>query len=145
MRRAALLLVIAGALAACAGSPEMASLVVDTRSGSVELRVEVAEGDDDRQQGLMGRAELAEQAGMLFLFDGESSGGFWMKDTLIPLSVAFIDSDGEILSILDMEPCDADPCPVYDPGVAYHAAVEVNQGAFEELGIEVGDRADLPR
>ena len=54
-----------------------------------------------------------------------------MKDTLIPLSVAFADADGEIVTILDMEPCKADPCPVYDPGAPYRTALEANKGAFD--------------
>ena len=58
---------------------------------------------------------------------------------------AFIDRDGRVLDIVDMEPCRADPCPVYDPGVRYVAAVEVNQGAFERLGVAVGDVARLER
>jgi hypothetical protein len=68
-----------------------------------------------------------------------------MKDTLIPLSAAFLDRDGRVLRILDMEPCEADPCPVYDPGVSYVAAVEANRGAFERLGVAVGDVAQLER
>jgi uncharacterized membrane protein (UPF0127 family) len=63
-----------------------------------------------------------------------------MKDTLIPLSIAFYSVDGRILKILDMEPCKADPCPLYDPGVSYRGALEVNQGAFAGWGISEGDR-----
>jgi uncharacterized membrane protein (UPF0127 family) len=70
---------------------------------------------------------------------------FWMKDTLIPLSVAFWDQDGRIRAILDMEPCPAEPCPLYDPGVSWIGAVEVNQGFFEERGVEIGDRVRLER
>jgi uncharacterized membrane protein (UPF0127 family) len=80
---------------------------------------------------------------MLFEFDGDSTGGFWMKDTLIPLSIAFADADGTILRILDMEPCTAEPCRIYDPGVAYRRALEVNQGAFERWGVAEGDRLTL--
>jgi uncharacterized membrane protein (UPF0127 family) len=68
-----------------------------------------------------------------------------MKNTLIPLSIAFLDADGRILRILDMEPCEADPCPLYPPGVAYTSALEVNQGAFERWGVEVGDLVTLER
>ena len=63
-----------------------------------------------------------------------------MKDTLIPLSIAFADADGMIVSILDMEPCETDPCEIYDPGVTYRSALEVNQGAFSRWGVEEGDR-----
>ena len=57
-----------------------------------------------------------------------------MKDTLIPLSIAFAGEDGTILAILDMDPCEADPCEIYDPDVSYRSALEVNQGAFYGLG-----------
>lgn len=111
----------------------------------MRLDVELAETPEERQQGLMHRQSLAERSGMLFLFQEPTSGGFWMKDTLIPLSIAFLDADGRILRILDMEPCRADPCPVYVPGVAYRAALEVNQGAFERAGVKVGDRVTVQR
>ena len=67
-------------------------------------------------------------------------GGFWMKNTLIPLSIAFFDRQGVILRILDMEPCRADPCPVYYPGVVYQGALEVNQGWFRRRGLAEGAR-----
>ena len=91
----------------------------------------------------MHRESLPEDAGMIFLFEEEITGGFWMKNTLIPLSIAFVGADGEILRILDMEPCAADPCEIYDPGVAYASALEVNQGAFASWGVEEGDLLTL--
>jgi len=112
---------------------------------AVAVAVEIAETDEQRQFGLMFRKFLPPKAGMVFLFPQETTGGFWMKNTLIPLSIAFYDTDGRILRILDMEPCTADPCPVYDPGVAYRGALEVNRGAFERWGVEEGDRIELRR
>lgn len=118
--------------------------VITTAQGDdVTVQVEVADEEDERARGLMNRESLDEDAGMLFLFPTETRGGFWMKDTLIPLSIAFVDGDGRILRILDMEPCRTDPCTVYDPGVAYRSALEVNQGAFAEWGVEEGDRLTL--
>lgn len=105
--------------------------------------VEVVAEPAGRQQGLMHRTQLPQDAGMLFLFPGEHRGGFWMKNTRIPLSIAFIDDDGEILRIMDMEPCEADPCPSYVPGIGYHAALEVNAGTFDEAGVSTGWRVDL--
>lgn len=111
------------------------------------VTAEVADTAEERRRGLMGREELAPDAGMLFLFEGPSSGGFWMKDTLIPLSIAFLRSiDGSrfrVVSILEMEPCEADPCPTYDPETTYDAALEVNQGWFAEAGVEVGAEASV--
>jgi uncharacterized membrane protein (UPF0127 family) len=66
-----------------------------------------------------------------------------MKDTLIPLSIAFWNEQDRIVAILDMEPCEADPCPSYDPEVEFEGALEVNQGFFEEHGVEVGDTVEL--
>ncbi len=80
---------------------------------------------------------------MVFMFFEESSGGFWMKNTLIPLSIAFFDEQGTILRILDMDPCERDPCPTYDPDTSYWGALEVNRGAFEDWGISEGDRITI--
>jgi uncharacterized membrane protein (UPF0127 family) len=93
--------------------------------GEVAVDVEVADSDDERAAGLMNRESLPEDAGMIFVFPEDHSGGFWMKDTLIPLSIAFADADGRILRILDMTPCEVDPCRIYDPAVSYRSALEV--------------------
>lgn len=121
------------------GDFRRSTAIIETDPGSVLVEVEVADTPELQARGLMGREELADDAGMVFLFFEEHGGGFWMKNTLIPLSIAFFDADGEILEILDMEPCKEDPCPVYDPGVSYRGALEVNQGSFEDWGVEVGD------
>ncbi|MGH3058284.1 MAG: DUF192 domain-containing protein, partial [Gaiellaceae bacterium] len=97
-------------------------VVIDTDAGEVEVAVEVADDDEERQVGLMNRESLPADAGMIFLFEEDASGGFWMKDTLIPLSIAFADAGGTIVRILDMEPCEADPCQIYDPGAFYRSA-----------------------
>jgi uncharacterized membrane protein (UPF0127 family) len=147
MRRAALTVVLL-ALAACGGGgdhEEGAKAVIATGSGEVVVDVEVADTDATRQRGLMGRRTLAADAGMVFVFPQTTGGAFWMKDTLIPLSIAFYDEDGTILRILDMEPCRRDPCRLYDPGVAYRGALEVNRGAFDRWGVAEGDRLRLER
>ncbi|MDQ3646811.1 MAG: DUF192 domain-containing protein [Actinomycetota bacterium] len=113
--------------------------VIDTDEGSVIVKVELAATPEARAVGLMHRDSLPENAGMVFVYFEPSHVGFYMKNTLIPLSIAYYDEGGKILKILDMEPCEADPCPTYDPGVPYWGALEVNQGAFEEWGVEVGD------
>jgi uncharacterized membrane protein (UPF0127 family) len=113
--------------------------IVETDDGAVLVRVEIADTPETREKGLMGRESLDDDEGMVFLFFEETSGGFWMKNTLIPLSIAFFGQDGRILEILDMDPCEEDPCPIYDPGLAYRGAVEMDRGAFDRLGIEVGD------
>ncbi len=118
------------------------ALIPSGDSERVELEVEIADDDRERQRGLMERTELAEDAGMLFVFEREQPLSFWMKNTLIPLSVAYIDSDGRIVDIQDMEPLDTTSHPSAEPA---QYALEVNQGFYEERGIEVGDTVELPR
>ncbi len=105
-----------------------------------DVPVYVADTPAERGRGLMGVEDLPAGAGMLFRFPGDVRAGFYMKNTLIPLSIAFIDADGEVLAVLDMEPCEADPCTVYDPGVTYRTALEVNQGFLDEIGLRPGWR-----
>ena len=113
--------------------------IIETDGGAVMVEIEVADSPEQQALGLMHRESLPDDAGMVFLFFDDTQGGFWMKDTLIPLSIAFFDQRGEILKILDMEPCEADPCETYAPGVSYRGALEVNQSAFDEWGVEQGD------
>lgn len=111
------------------------------RSERVEVQVEIADEENEQKRGLMERTALAEDAGMLFVFPGERPLSFWMKDTLIPLSIAYIDGDGGIVDIQDMAPLDETSHPSAAPA---QYALEVNQGFFEERGVQVGDEADLP-
>ena len=129
-------------LAGCGGdgSTTGSHAVLSNGSEETTIAVEVADTEAEREQGLMGRSSLPDDEGMAFVFSEDHTGPFWMKDTLIPLSIAFYAGDGRILKILDMEPCEADPCRLYDPGVAYRGALEVNQGAFTDWGISAGDR-----
>ena len=120
-------------------------VVIDSSGEEAVVQAEIADSNEEREVGLMNRKSLDDDAGMLFLFPEPSRGGFWMKDTLIPLSIAFANGEGRILRILDMAPCRADPCEIYDPGVAYRSALEVNQGAFDEWGVKEGDRLRLER
>lgn len=118
--------------------------LIDTGEDSVLIDVEIASEPEQRGYGLMNRESLPNDAGMVFLWFGPTSGSFYMKDTLIPLSIAFFDERGRILKILDMKPCTKDPCKLYDPGVVYWGALEVNQGAFESWGVGRGDRITVP-
>lgn len=88
--------------------------------------------------------ELPDGVGMLFLFATPTEGAFWMKDTLLPLSIAFVEDGGAIVRILDMEPCREEPCALYSPGADYVAALEVPQGWFEEAGVDEDWRVALP-
>lgn len=141
------------ALAACApgadgaGDPsaafERTPIALAGDGARVELDAYVADTPELRQRGLMGWESLPERSGMLFVFAEDSHSGFWMKDTLLPLSIAFAGADGRVHTILDMEPCRRDPCPRYAPDAPYRYALEVEQGTFEELGVTPGWRLDL--
>jgi uncharacterized membrane protein (UPF0127 family) len=112
--------------------------LIRTPQKTVTVRIEIAESTAQLQRGLMGRRSLAPRSGMAFLFATDTRGRFWMKDTLIPLSIAFWGKNGRIMRILDMAPCRADPCKVYDPHVAFRGALEVNRGAFTRWGVHRG-------
>jgi uncharacterized protein len=127
-----------------------AVLEILSRSGTHRLRVEIAETPEQREVGLMHRTDLPPEGGMLFLFDEERTGrdGFWMYRTYVPLSIAFLDGEGTIRAVRDMEPCLSRysiRCTRYYPGVAHRHALEVNQGYFADRGIGIGDRVLLPR
>ena len=129
---------------AASGSPDLPVVTIDASGGeNVEVRVEIADDFFERQRGLMDRTALGEDRGMLFVFRDEQPRSFWMKNTRIPLSIAYIDSRGRITDILDMKPLDDKP-PHYVSSEPVQYALEVNQGFFEESGVEVGDSAELP-
>lgn len=103
--------------------------------------VEVAATFRERQQGLMLRQELAEDAGMLFLFPRDGQVGFWMKDTYLPLDIAYISAAGEVLEVRQATPLDE---TVLAPAQPYRYVLEVNQGWFERHGLGVGAKVTLP-
>jgi uncharacterized membrane protein (UPF0127 family) len=102
--------------------------------------VEIADTLETQEVGLMCRTALDPDAGMLFQFAADTQGSFWMKDTLIPLSIAFIDSGWHIVSIMDMkvEPDPTHPQALYAPSRPYRYALEVNQGFFGQRDIDGG-------
>jgi uncharacterized membrane protein (UPF0127 family) len=134
--------------ASCTGGTadsELRTMTIDNSEGEkVEVRVEIADDASERERGLMERTELGENRGMLFVFEEQHKLSFWMKDTRIPLSIAYIDSEGRIVDIQDMKPFD-DELPNYISAEPARYALEVNRGFFEERGVEVGDRAKLPK
>ena len=104
--------------------------------GNLEIRVEVARTPGERAKGLMDRKQLGKDDGMLFIFETEATHGFWMKNTLIPLSIAFVDRDGKIVAISDMKPLTLDS---HDPPRPVLYALEMNKGWFADHGVKVGD------
>ena len=123
---------------------QTSTLTITNSAGErVEVEVEIADDDAERQRGLMERTALAENAGMLFVFEREQPLSFWMRNTLIPLSVAYIGSEGRIVDIQDMQPLDDVP-PHYVSAEPARYALEVNQGFFAERGVEVGNEVEFP-
>ena len=119
--------------------------VIRTPAKTVTVQVELARTDEQQRQGLQGRTSLARNSGMAFLFGRGLRARFWMKDTRIPLSIAFWGRRGRILDIIDMPPCLRDPCPSYGPRVASWGALEVNRGAFRRWGVGEGDFVEIRR
>ncbi len=104
--------------------------------GKNEIQVEVAKTPEERSHGLMERKHLGKDEGMLFIFETEDYHGFWMKNTLIPLSIAFIEKSGRIASITDMKPLTLDS---HVPPKPILYALEMNKGWFSSHGVKVGD------
>jgi uncharacterized membrane protein (UPF0127 family) len=111
----------------------------------VTVQVEVADTPEARGLGLMCRTSLPEGAGMLFVFEESRPWAFWMKNTLIPLSIAFVDEGGRVVDIQDMdvEPDPTNPVRTYAPPVPVRYAVEVNKGFFQRSGITAGARMEI--
>jgi uncharacterized protein len=101
--------------------------------GGIPLDVAVARTPQQQGQGLMHVTDMPDGAGMIFLFPEERATSFWMKDTLIPLDIAFFDANRRLVGSLTMVPCTADPCPTYSPGAPFKFAVEANEGTFTGL------------
>ena len=95
--------------------------------------VAVADTPELRQRGLMFVEDLGDLQGMVFVFEEERTGGFWMKNTLIPLDIAFFDGLGLYVGGLTMEPCNTDSCPTYDVGRSYVFALEAPAGHLSHL------------
>jgi uncharacterized membrane protein (UPF0127 family) len=107
------------------------------------LYVDIADESGEQRRGLMGVEDLPADQGMAFVFDEAVDSTFWMKDTLIPLSIAFVDESDRVIGVRDMEPCEVDPCSSYGVAEPYVLAIEANLGWFDEHGIEAGDSAEL--
>jgi len=106
--------------------------------GGVGLLVEVAVTAEARERGLSGRPEVPRGTGMLFVFPAEAIETFWMKDTLVPLTVAFLDRKGRITQMEDMTPLSEEAHTSREPT---RYVLEVPPGWFAEMGIKVGDQA----
>ena len=126
---------MAGLVASVAVWAQVAMPVVELSAGMYRIEAEVAANDQNRQTGLMNRKTMPAQRGMLFVFPQERPHCMWMRNTLIPLSVAFIDADGYIINIENMQPqTDDNHCAK----VPARYALEMNEGWFAQRGIKPG-------
>jgi uncharacterized membrane protein (UPF0127 family) len=104
------------------------------------VSLEVAADELARDRGLSKREHVPAGTGMVFLFPRDTLVPFWMKDTLVPLQIAFVGSDGRVVGMFEMPPCRASPCPTFAPRLPYRYAVELASGAFTAAGVAEGDR-----
>jgi uncharacterized protein len=141
LRLLGLVLGLAGGGALAQNVPQPKLDTVTLSAGMHNIRAEIARTPMQTQTGMMYRREMAQNEGMLFVFDGLERRCFWMKNTLLPLSIAFIADDGRVVSLADMQPqseeshCSAEPV---------RFALEMNQGWFAKRGIKAGFKLKGP-
>ncbi|MCU0920213.1 MAG: DUF192 domain-containing protein [Burkholderiaceae bacterium] len=141
LRRLGLALSLAAFSALAQNAPQPRLDSVTLTAGMHNIRAEVARTPLQTQTGMMFRREMAQHEGMLFVFDGLERRCFWMKNTLLPLSIAFIADDGRVVNLADMQPqseeshCSAEPV---------RFALEMNQGWFAKRGIKPGFKLKGP-
>ena len=109
----------------------------------LSLKVEIAKTAGAQAMGLMNVEKLPDDYGLVFLWPSAGRHSFWMKNTLIPLDIAWWNGEMRIVDIQTMTPCANDPCPSYAPAADHVAAVEVKAGLLEGSGVKVGDPVEL--
>ena len=128
------------AIASAANAQQITKFPVTTlNAGMYVIKAEVADNAAAREQGLMFREKMAQNEGMLFVFPAPASVCMWMKDTLLPLSVAFMDAQGKIVNIEDMKPQTLDS---HCSNKMVRYALEMNLGWFKQKGIKPGSSID---
>lgn len=138
-------LAVALGCSGCAPSAAVAAAPVATSGPTVSLQghrftVEIANTTAEREHGLMDRASMPADHGMLFVFPNAEPRTFWMKDTLIPLDMLFFDNAQRLVKVLqNVPPCRADPCPTYASMAPARYVLELNAGTAAKLGLRKGD------
>lgn len=133
--RLAFVLLLLGITAACSADNVG---VLHTAKGDFKFNIELAKTEAEREKGLMFRTELAPDAGMLFVYEGEQQVSFWMQNTLIPLDMLFIGADGTVKTIhVNARPLDTTPIPSEVP---VRFVLEIAGGRADEIGLKVGDK-----
>lgn len=138
--RAGLLLALISFVCACGAKGPSVELM------GQHFSVEIADTDAAREHGLMDRAQMDKDHGMLFIFDDDAPRAFWMKNTRIPLDMLFFDADRRLVSVkYNAPPCTADPCASYSSGAPARYVLELNGGRARELGVSPGDVLTIQR
>jgi uncharacterized membrane protein (UPF0127 family) len=157
-RRLAAALAAAVLASACGASPKSEPNPVSTPAPASGPRIELPSGavyrlelaltPEDQAQGLMFRENLPEKTGMLFVFAEPAPHHFWMKNTMIPLDMIWMDEAGRVVFVsANTPPCTADPCPTYGPSAPARRVLEIAGGKAAKEGVNVGDvlkLADAP-
>ena len=128
-------------LAWAQGSPQLQLPRIQLQAGMHQIQAQVAATPDQRSVGLMHRAEMPQSEGMLFAFEQATQQCFWMKNTLLPLTAAFIADDGTIVNLADMKPQTTDAHCSEQP---VRWVLEMNQGWFAKRGIKAGFKLQGP-
>jgi uncharacterized membrane protein (UPF0127 family) len=139
VRRAGLVALALATLALSACSRTLPTIPVQI--GGEEFRIEVARSEEEKARGLMRRRSLGERSGMIFVYEADERLSFWMKNTTLPLTLAFLSREGEILQIEELKPLSLKP--VTSTRAARYA-LELPVGSLQRLGVVPGDRVLLP-
>lgn len=140
--RKILLLFLLIFLISCAkiSNKNLNEILISNGERLIKLNVEIADDNQERQKGLMFREKLNENSGMLFVFDEEGNQPFWMKNTMIPLDMIFIDKNFKIIDIKNVFPCDVEPCTLYKSPMPALYVLEVDSNFTVRNNIKVGDK-----
>jgi uncharacterized membrane protein (UPF0127 family) len=114
---------------------------ISVRIGGAQFRIEVARSEQEKERGLMHRRTLGERSGMIFVYEADEHLTFWMKDTTLPLTLAFLSSEGEILQVEELKPLSLKPVT---SARAARYALELPAGSLERLGVGPGEKVVLP-
>jgi uncharacterized membrane protein (UPF0127 family) len=139
-----LLLALAFANTALANT-ELETGLVQFKNQNLSIEVEIAANQQQRETGLMNRQSLAANKGMLFVYNDQDLRGVWMKNTLLPLDVLFLNHQAEIVAMLpNLQPCRQNPCPIYHSQLPATYMLEVNAGFINNHQLKIGQALGLP-
>lgn len=116
--------------------------MIQIKAGVYRINAEVARSPDERSVGLMNRKSMPPDQGMLFVFEQAGGYCFWMRNTLIPLTIAWLDETGRIVSMANMQPLSEQS---HCPSTPAKFALEMNQGWFDKKGLKIGSKLEAPK